>query len=154
MAAVFFLILRILLSLILYGFLFYMAYLLWVDFNQKGLKTRSYKNPLLTLTIKSPTHEDLNLVFTKDDVLIGREADCDCKLDDDQVSGHHARCNFHHGQWWLIDLNSLNGTFINDQRLTSSVVLIDGDEIQCGTSRLLVAISGENNPTIPVVKGK
>jgi len=154
MAAILFLILRIILSITLYAFLFYLVGFLWVDFNQKGAKLVAYKVPILTLSIKSPPLQDRVEVFSKDDVLIGRDPDCDCQLQDDLVSSHHARCNFHHGQWWLSDLKSLNGTYIHNQRLTSSIVIVTGDEIQCGTLQLMVSISGDSSQTESLERGK
>ncbi|MGQ9555505.1 MAG: FHA domain-containing protein [Anaerolineae bacterium] len=50
-------------------------------------------------------------------VSFGRDGDTDIILDDPQVSGHHARISFAGSGATLMDLGSLNGTWINGQRL-------------------------------------
>jgi pSer/pThr/pTyr-binding forkhead associated (FHA) protein len=50
------------------------------------------------------------------------------------MSAHHARLVHHHGQWWLEDLNSTNGTYLNSEKLTTSAVIITGDEFKCGNT--------------------
>lgn len=53
---------------------------------------------------------------------------------DDLVSGNHARINQENGQhdFTLVDLGSRNGTFVNNQRVTSPVKIKPGDVIQLG----------------------
>jgi pSer/pThr/pTyr-binding forkhead associated (FHA) protein len=36
------------------------------------------------------------------------------------------------GQWWLKDLQSTNGTFLNGERVEEPIVITDGDQIHCG----------------------
>lgn len=50
-------------------------------------------------------------------VRIGRGADNDVILQDPQVSRHHAELRREGGRWYIIDLNSTNGTFVNGQRI-------------------------------------
>ena len=52
--------------------------------------------------------------------MIGRDTHCDLSVMDEALSAHHARITFHHGQWWLEDLNSTNGTFLNREKLNPS----------------------------------
>ena len=49
----------------------------------------------------------------KDPVIVGRHPDCDIHIDDASVSRHHAQVTFEGGQYFLHDLNSRNGTFLN-----------------------------------------
>jgi pSer/pThr/pTyr-binding forkhead associated (FHA) protein len=65
-------------------------------------------------------------------VIIGREAVCDCRLDDPTVSNRHARLSYHHSQWWVEDLRSRNGTFLNGEPVQEPVVIIGGDNLRCG----------------------
>jgi Nif-specific regulatory protein len=58
-------------------------------------------------------------------------------LKDDLASREHAEVSYSDGRWRLRDLNSLNGTHINGERLDSDWELTPGDEVQIGRTRLL-----------------
>ena len=66
--------------------------------------------------------------------MIGRDTNCDLSIMDEALSAHHARLTHHHGQWWLEDLNSTNGTFLNREKLTTPAVVITGDHFKCGNT--------------------
>jgi pSer/pThr/pTyr-binding forkhead associated (FHA) protein len=66
--------------------------------------------------------------------MIGRDTKCDLSMMDEALSAHHARLSHHHGQWWLEDLNSTNGTFLNREKLTTPAVVITGDHFKCGNT--------------------
>ena len=66
---------------------------------------------------------------------IGRSPDCPVFLDDVTVSRRHAELVERDGRWFVEDLGSLNGTFVNRRRVESSE-LSDGDELQIGKYRL------------------
>ena len=66
---------------------------------------------------------------------IGRSPDCTVFLDDVTVSRKHAVVVERDGHWVIEDQGSLNGTFVNRERVESAE-LSDGDEIQIGKYRL------------------
>jgi len=66
---------------------------------------------------------------------IGRSPECEIFLDDVTVSRKHAVLTQDDDRWKLEDQGSLNGTFVNRERVDSAV-LSDGDEIQIGKYRL------------------
>jgi hypothetical protein len=70
-----------------------------------------------------------------DRTTIGRSPDCPVFLDDVTVSRRHAVLVQRDGRWFVEDQGSLNGTFVNRQRVESSE-LSDGDELQIGKYRL------------------
>ena len=71
-------------------------------------------------------------------VTIGRDAqEVGLRLDDESVSGLHARIRYRGGKFWLYDEGSAGGTFLNYERLgLTPKVLEDGDEIQLGRVRM------------------
>ena len=64
--------------------------------------------------------------------VIGREEDAAAWIESASVSRRHARIVVSRGTATLEDLGSKNGTFLRGQRLTSAVVLANGDEIRVG----------------------
>jgi hypothetical protein len=66
--------------------------------------------------------------------VIGRSPECGIFLDDVTVSRRHAVFTRDGDRWRLEDQGSLNGTFVNRDRVDTAV-LSDGDEIQIGKYR-------------------
>ena len=67
---------------------------------------------------------------------IGRMLGSTIVIDDPRISGFHAEIEQRgDGQLWITDLNSTNGTFVNDQKLEESLHLNIGDEVAMGDSR-------------------
>jgi len=67
----------------------------------------------------------------------GRSRDNDILLPDASVSRSHAMVQkLDNGRFYLIDLGSRNGSFVNKRRVTVPVILSDGDEIGLGHFRL------------------
>ncbi len=70
-------------------------------------------------------------------VVIGRAPECDLVLDDGEVSGQHARVTpSPDGSATVEDLESTNGTFINENELEGPSRLDPGDELLVGVSVL------------------
>jgi pSer/pThr/pTyr-binding forkhead associated (FHA) protein len=70
-------------------------------------------------------------------ITIGRAPDNSIAIDNVSISTHHARIEIQQGQLILSDLGSLNGTFINAQRVKSAT-LKDGDVISIGKHSIYV----------------
>ncbi len=56
------------------------------------------------------------------DTRLGSHADNTLPLNDRFISAHHARLRWDGVAWWVEDLNSTNGTFVNHQRLQPGTV--------------------------------
>lgn len=69
---------------------------------------------------------------------IGRGMDNMLVIDDGFVSTSHAELAFDAGDWWLMDLRSTNGTFVNDAPIRNRTLVEDGDIVQFGRVRLRV----------------
>ncbi len=79
--------------------------------------------------------------FAQPEIILGRDPGSDVPLLDDTVSARHARMTYHHGQWWLEDLASTNGTFLNNTPISMQTVITSGDEISCGSVSLTISLS-------------
>jgi pSer/pThr/pTyr-binding forkhead associated (FHA) protein len=128
------LLLRIILAVALYAFLGWALWTLMRELKQQGDKLALQKKPALTLSIKNGEGKESTQHFTKSEVMIGRDTNCDLSVMDEALSAHHVRLTYHHGQWWLEDLNSTNGTFLNREMLTTPTVVITGDHFKCGNT--------------------
>ncbi len=91
---------------------------------------------------------------------IGRTSANDLPIDNLAVSGHHAKIYYENDKFVLEDLNSLNGTFVNNQRIRKSL-LKNGDEILIGKHTMVFVEEGgpppeplepEADRTMPVAK--
>jgi len=138
------LILRLLLALALYAFLGLAIFVIWREFRAQTRSKVTEKTPALILNVKSDMVETLyNL--QQPQIIIGRDSECDLAVNNETVSSHHSRLNYNQDKWWVEDLQSTNGTFVNDERISTPVVILTGDEVRCGQVTILVEIpdSGE-----------
>ena len=77
--------------------------------------------------------------LTKTAVCIGRSVGNDIRLANDSISSHHAEIHRkREGDFYIVDLASSNGVFVNDKKVTQ-VELHDGDLIELGEVRLRFA---------------
>lgn len=71
-------------------------------------------------------------------LVIGRSADCQLILDDDYVSTRHARLYATPRGYWVEDLGSTNGTYVNDERISSPVEFSRDDTLRIGRTLMVV----------------
>jgi diguanylate cyclase (GGDEF)-like protein len=74
---------------------------------------------------------------------VGRSSTNDLFIDQESISRHHVRISFDEGFYWVSDLGSTNGTYVNDERVRALQRLADGDQIRVGRS-ILKFMTGEN----------
>lgn len=70
------------------------------------------------------------------EITIGRSADCAVRIDDSFASGRHARVHNAAGVVRLEDLDSTNGTYLNDRRVDGVIALQADDVIRIGDTEL------------------
>ena len=124
--------LRLILAIALYGFLGWALITLWQELKLQANRLSIQKQPGITIETKLGQDKVSKSHFSQNEVMIGRDTNCELSVMDEALSAHHARIIFHHGQWWLEDLNSTNGTFLNQEKLIVPAVVITGDEFKCG----------------------
>ncbi len=129
--------LRFLAAAALYAFLGWALYLMWNTLrSQISALSTQHITPLKIIQMDTSQVFE----FAKSDVIIGRDGDCECLLEDTTVSARHARLAYHHNQWWLEDLDSKNGTTLNEEKVVLPTVITNGDTIRCGQSTLAVLV--------------
>ena len=74
-------------------------------------------------------------------VVIGRHRDCTLAIESPLVSREHARLQADGGQWFIEDLGSINGTFVNGRRIRERVALKVDDKV--GIATFLYRFTGD-----------
>jgi hypothetical protein len=129
MSGVIVLILRALFAISLFAFLGWITYIFWKDLQRTIKKSTEYHISSIYLDLPD---RNLSYTFNQPEFFIGRDPQADLQIEDDTLSAIHARVFYKNDQWMAEDLQSTNGTFLNDERLSTPSVLVDGDEINCG----------------------
>ncbi len=144
----FILILRIVFIGLIYYFLYQVARVSIRELVAVGSSTaasgvQSLPSPSSSLEVIDPAQSTLQ----PGDVLpldhyttVGRRNDNGLMIDDAFVSGAHAEVMFDQGAWWLVDLDSTNGTFVGGRPVRARVRLSNGDVVQFGRATFRVNV--------------
>ncbi len=101
---------------------------------------RAPKSAPLTETRAIVSLGDRRYVLDGPVAVIGRSRECDCVLDDRNISRRHAELRRNsNGDWAVSDLGSTNGVKVNDRKVDSAR-LSPGDEVTIGTSSFIFDI--------------
>ena len=100
-----------------------------------GILRRSVAGPA-ALELLDSGEQSPAFVLEKDSVQIGRIGDNDIVLPDPNVSRVHARVEKRDGAYRILDLESTNGTWVNERRVADAV-LKDNDVIRLGSTRFI-----------------
>jgi pSer/pThr/pTyr-binding forkhead associated (FHA) protein len=103
------------------------------------------------LTVLTGTDAGKRITLTDEEVTLGRAPESDLRfdpVDDLTVSGSHAGV-YRVGEGWMIrDLESLNGTFVNGEKISGPVSLRHQDRIQLGSDGPLVEFRLLSSPAL------
>jgi len=91
---------------------------------------------LMTVNPVDPVPAEYSLL--KDEVTVGRGEDNDIVIPHASVSRAHARLMKRNGAYELMDLNSTNGTFVDDRRLTGSQAISSGSRLRFGDVQFIL----------------
>ncbi len=81
-------------------------------------------------------------VLGQNPVVIGRSSSCTIPVRDERASREHCRIEHDQGKWFVVDLNSSNGTLLDGVRITRQE-LRDGAVIQIGHARVVFSLGAE-----------
>jgi len=131
MTGIIVLIFRVLLIAVLYLFLGVVIISLWKQLSVK-IPGRTAES-ISTLTLDPMEFNSPSKIFKNRKIItIGRNSGNDICFDDIELSNHHAMFRYHHNQWWIEDVHSTNGTFLNGEMIKNPTVLFSDDIIRCG----------------------
>jgi pSer/pThr/pTyr-binding forkhead associated (FHA) protein len=99
-----------------------------------------------------PWVPELRLVVKEFPAVVGRDPDADVRTADPWVSRVHCELYDVEGMLAVRDLGSRHGTFINGVKVTDSI-LMPGDELQVGMSRLEVSYKRKARKPVFVMEG-
>ncbi|NLI91370.1 MAG: DUF3662 domain-containing protein [Peptococcaceae bacterium] len=91
-------------------------------------KTRSY------LEIIKGNEEGKIFYIDKDEIVVGRHEDCDIEIQDAEISRKHLKIFLENRRWFVQDLGSTNGTYVNKFRVDRYMVH-PGDKIKAGQTQ-------------------
>ncbi|MEJ2115775.1 MAG: AAA family ATPase [Gammaproteobacteria bacterium] len=129
----------------------------WVPYNERvGIKALKNK-PTTSVDFESSAklldlmHEhDLRVYpLNNDSTTLGRIGTNDIRLLDEMVSGHHAKIIRFQNNYFIEDISSTNGTFVNGKRIRKCV-LKNGDKISFGPYRLMFQLDSEEFADEPI----
>lgn len=97
------------------------------------------------LLIKNRDQASKIYLLSTDSVVIGRQSYCDVVLSDNAVSREHAKLSKISDVWFIEDLQSRNGVWINGKRIDKRVALERQDLIQIGETTLVFSSDSETS---------
>jgi pSer/pThr/pTyr-binding forkhead associated (FHA) protein len=134
--------LKICLLVLLYLFFLRVLQAVWAEVN--GPRTRAPARPRTprekrkasgprALRVVEPEGERGRAFPLADELTVGRAAGCHVTLDDTFVSQLHARVFRRDGAWYVEDLGSTNGTYLNRSKVSGPMAMKPGDRLQVGS---------------------
>ena len=81
-------------------------------------------------------------------IILGRSPTADIVIDNPNISLNHAKIVKENGIYYIYDLNSTNGTFVNDKRITQKEIVNDGDKITLGLYSFVFQEEEDKNLTL------
>jgi pSer/pThr/pTyr-binding forkhead associated (FHA) protein len=88
------------------------------------------------LMVKRGPNAGSTFMLEREATSVGRNPESDVFLDDVTVSRRHAEFRRHDGGFYVHDVGSLNGTYVNGERVDVTK-LASGDEVQIGKFKLV-----------------
>ncbi len=138
-------------TLIIYLFIFSVIALIYMDIKKSSRKER-IKNEesessspqkcyavLKTVKNKRAAEAKMKAAYRINGkgVIVGRGKDCDIPINNMFLSLEHFQVWFDEGEWYIGDMGSKNGTYLNGSKLKKVKTIEDGDEISFGDIKFI-----------------
>ncbi|MDD6794226.1 MAG: FHA domain-containing protein [Clostridiaceae bacterium] len=129
--------------IVLYGIIGYALRIMNKDVKSGGRRRKtsankkSYGVEVLEVVGQSNVKKG-SVIPIKSSVTIGRKDENSVVISDKHVSGNHARFIIRNNILFIEDLNSTNGTFVNDKRVSGKAKLFGSDIIKIGSNSFKV----------------
>ncbi|MBN2084047.1 MAG: FHA domain-containing protein [Anaerolineales bacterium] len=137
---------RIALAACLYAFLALVLVTLWRDLRAAAGVQPAGSAHFSLRRLREDGTTDRDYPLQKESCFIGRSPSLEVSLADETVSVVHARLWKEAGRWWLEDLDSRNGTLLNQIPVSKKTVLCAGDRIRTGRILLEFRIEDSSQP--------
>ena len=115
----------------------------------ESLQQAATAGDVLVLTLQAQSGGPTMFRLAKSGATLGRADDNTIKLSDLSVSRKHARIAFRQGGYWLSDVGSIGGTWVDGTRINAAHRLAAGQLIDIGLLRLTVSFAGEVSAKVP-----
>src|SRR5439155_13231861 len=89
------------------------------------------------LVVKKGAESKRTLRLKSEETIVGRRKDCDLKIRSSEVSRRHCLLCYQDGVLFVEDLDSVNGTYLNGQRVAGREAVRPGDELEIGPIHLV-----------------
>ena len=103
---------------------------------------------MASLTFIKGANQGQSVQLEGDRIVLGRNADCQIVLNVPAVSREHAVIRRLQGKFFIEDLKSRNGTFVNNQEVTTRTLLKDNDRIKI-CDNILAFVDGLSKAPLP-----
>ena len=106
-----------------------------------GATERRSEIPTSRIEVRVDEGKANNTQFSfSNEFCIGRDSGCDVQImDDPSVSRTHAEVSFYEGSWWLRDVGSTNGTYVDGQKI-DIVPLRTSLKLRVGTGKTVLSL--------------
>ncbi len=142
----FILLLRVLFVFLLYFFLFQIVRTIARELRALSIATAggpapraAVPAPAVQLVLLEPTEAGYpagHRFPVRSVAAVGRREGVAIQLNDTYISSEHARIFLNDGRWWVSDMGSTNGTFVNNVRIDRPTILVPGVEVRFGRIRM------------------
>ncbi len=132
------LVIRLVGAILLLAFLGLLLWMMLRDLDYITKSSRRDRSMKGSLIVVSSSHEAIpsgTWMPLYNETTLGRAPDNTIILDDEYTSNEHAKIKLLDEQWWLEDLNSSNGTLLNNLPISKPTVITSGDLITIGETK-------------------